>query len=71
MGFEDKADAKKDQFVGKSKKAVGKVTGDSKTQAEGESQDLKGKIKDTTEQVKDTAGDVKDQAKGFMDGFKK
>lgn len=70
MGNEEKADAAKDKVAGKAKEGVGKVTGDSETEAEGKGQDLQGKVKDTAEQVKDTAGDVKDKASGFMDGLK-
>lgn len=71
MGNENKADAAKDKVAGKAKEGAGKVTGDSKTEAEGKGQDLQGKVKDTTEQVKDTASDLKDKAKGFTDGLKK
>lgn len=71
MGSEDKADANQDKLAGKFKEGVGKVTGDSETEAEGKGQNLQGKIKDTAESAKDAAGDVKDSVKGFTDGFKK
>lgn len=71
MGFDEKAEAAKDKVAGKAKEGAGKVTGDSRTEAEGKSQNLQGKLKDGVEQAKDAARDVKDQAKGFADGFKK
>lgn len=71
MGFDEKAEAAKDKVAGKAKEGAGKVTGDSRTEAEGKGQNLQGKLKDGVEQAKDTARNVKDQAKGFRDGFKK
>lgn len=64
MGSEDKSDADQDKLAGKFKEGVGKVTGDSETEAEGKGQNLQGKIKDA-------AGDAKESVKGFTDGFKK
>ena len=63
MGFDEKADAKKDQVTGKIKEGTGKVTGDERTEAEGKSQSLQGKVKEGVE-------DAKDKAKGFTEGFK-
>lgn len=62
MAVNDKADAMKDKVSGKVKEGVGKVTGDSQTEAEGKGQSLKGKAK---ERVTDAKGKVK----GFSDGL--
>lgn len=69
VGLKDKADAAKDKIAGKIKEGTGKLTGDQRTEAEGQGQQLQGKAKDGAEQVKDTARDVRDRAKGFTEGL--
>jgi uncharacterized protein YjbJ (UPF0337 family) len=50
----DKAKNKVEDVVGKAKEAVGKVTGDHDTEAEGKTDQAKSSIKDAGEKVKDT-----------------
>lgn len=64
MAEEDKADAKKEKAAGAAKSGAGKLTGDSRAEAEGKGQNLKGKAKDAAE-------DAKQSVKGFTDGLKK
>jgi len=45
---------KSDGAMGKVKEVVGKVTGDSKTEAEGQADQVKGKVKNTIGGIKDT-----------------
>lgn len=71
MGLGEKFEAGKDKVAGAAKEQTGKVTGDSRTEAEGQAQNLQGKVSDAAESVKDAANDAKDAAKGFVDGFKK
>ena len=63
MGFDEKADAMKDKVSGKVKEGAGKATGDSRTEAEGKGENLKGK-------AKEGLTDAKDKAKGFGDSLK-
>ncbi|UQX11772.1 CsbD family protein [Candidatus Mycobacterium methanotrophicum] len=53
MGAHDKASNKIDDFAGKAKEAVGKVTGDEDTRAEGKLDQVKSSLKDAGEKVKD------------------
>ncbi len=53
-----------DKAKGKAKEAVGKVTGDRRTEAEGKTDQVKGDIKDA-------AHDVAESAKGAADSLKK
>jgi uncharacterized protein YjbJ (UPF0337 family) len=43
-----------EQFTGKIKEWFGKITGDTKTQAEGKTDQFKGKVQNTAGGVKDT-----------------
>jgi uncharacterized protein YjbJ (UPF0337 family) len=54
----------KDKIKGSVKEAVGKATGDRRTEAEGKTDRAKG-------HVKDAAHDVKETAKGVRDSLKK
>jgi uncharacterized protein YjbJ (UPF0337 family) len=49
----DKAKNKGQQLRGKAKEAVGKVTGDKRTQNEGKGKQVKSNLKDAGEKVKD------------------
>jgi uncharacterized protein YjbJ (UPF0337 family) len=49
----DKAKNKGQQLRGKAKEAVGKVTGDKRTQNEGKGERVKSNLKDAGEKVKD------------------
>jgi uncharacterized protein YjbJ (UPF0337 family) len=49
----DKAKNKGQQLRGKAKEAVGKVTGDKRTQNEGKGDQVKSNLKDAGEKVKD------------------
>ena len=51
-----------DKIAGTVKEAVGKLTGDKRTEAEGETDRLKGDVKDAT-------GDVTEAAKGVRDSL--
>ena len=53
-----------DKAKGAVKEAVGKVTGDERTEAEGKTDQVKGKVKNVTD-------DVADPAKGARDSLKK
>jgi uncharacterized protein YjbJ (UPF0337 family) len=50
------------QAKGAIKKGVGKVTGDTKMQAEGEADKMKGKVKNAVGGAKDTARGASDKA---------
>lgn len=52
---------KKDEYIGKAKKAAGDMLNDEKTKNEGKRQETEGK-------VKDTAKDLKDKGKDYLDG---
>ncbi|HEX7970466.1 MAG TPA: CsbD family protein [Stellaceae bacterium] len=53
-----------DKAKGKVKEAVGKVTGDTRTEAEGKTDQVKG-------EAKDAAHDVKESVKGAADSLKR
>ena len=53
MSGTDKAKNKGQQVRGKAKEAVGKVTGDKRTQNEGKGEQVKSNLKDAGEKVKD------------------
>ena len=53
-----------DKAKGAVKEAVGKVTGDKRTEAEGKTDQVKGKVKSATD-------DVTEKAKGVKDSLKK
>jgi uncharacterized protein YjbJ (UPF0337 family) len=52
-----------DKMKGKAKEAAGKVTGDTRTEAEGKTDQVKGKTKEMAEDVKEGAKGVKDSLK--------
>jgi uncharacterized protein YjbJ (UPF0337 family) len=60
MSTKDKAKATAKNIEGKVQEAVGDITGDPKTQAEGKQKQAEAKIRHTVE-------DVKDQAKEIID----
>jgi uncharacterized protein YjbJ (UPF0337 family) len=51
----DRIKGSAEQAKGKIKEVAGKVTGDSKTEAEGKGEQVKGKIRNTIGGLKDTA----------------
>ena len=53
MSVEDKAKNKIDEIGGKVKEAVGKVTGDERTENEGKLDQMKSNLKDAGEKIKD------------------
>ena len=53
MGAEDKASNKIDDIGGKTKKGLGKVTGDKDTENEGKVDQAKASLKDAGEKIKD------------------
>jgi uncharacterized protein YjbJ (UPF0337 family) len=53
MGAHEKLSNKVDDVAGKAKEAVGKVTGDKDTRAEGKVDQAKSSLKDAGEKVKD------------------
>jgi uncharacterized protein YjbJ (UPF0337 family) len=57
----DHVENKADEFAGKAKETVGKVTGDCSTEAEGQGQQLKAQAKDALDSAKDKIG-------GFVEG---
>jgi uncharacterized protein YjbJ (UPF0337 family) len=52
-----------DKIKGSAKDAVGSITGDKKTQAEGKADKSKGHIKDAAQSVKEGAEGIKDSLK--------
>lgn len=55
MALDNKLDGMKDQATGKVKEVAGKVTGDSKTEAEGMAKGLMGKAEEQFETAKEEA----------------
>jgi uncharacterized protein YjbJ (UPF0337 family) len=53
MGFDDKAENKKDELAGKAKQKAGELTEDERLEAEGRGQKAKGNLKQAGEKVKD------------------
>lgn len=53
MSVEDKAKNKIDELGGKVKEAVGKVTGDERTENEGKLDQVKSNLRDAGEKIKD------------------
>ena len=64
MGTADKASNKAEDLKGKIKEAAGKVTGNERLEAEGQSDQAKSAVKDVGEKVKDTATKVKHAVTG-------
>jgi uncharacterized protein YjbJ (UPF0337 family) len=58
----DKVKGTIDDTVGRAKRQVGEWTGDTKTQAEGAAQQIKGKVEKAVGNVKDAARDLKTDA---------
>lgn len=58
----DTVKGKVDDTVGRAKRQVGEWTGDTKTQAEGAAQQVKGKVEKAWGNVKDAARDVRTDA---------
>jgi uncharacterized protein YjbJ (UPF0337 family) len=50
----DRSEGAAKNMGGKIKEGIGKLTGDSKTEAEGKSDQVKGKVQDTVGGIKDT-----------------
>ncbi len=59
----DRVKGKLDDAAGRAKRQVGEWTGDTKTQAEGAAQQVKGKVENTWGKMKDAARDVKDEVR--------
>ncbi len=59
----DRVKGKVDDIAGRAKRQVGEWTGDTKTEAEGAAQQVKGKVENAWGKVKDTARDAVDKAK--------
>ncbi len=53
-----------DKVVGSVKEAVGKLTGDHRTEAEGKTDQVKGDVKNATDNVTETAKGVRDSLVG-------
>ncbi len=60
MSMKDKAKATAKNIEGKVQEAVGDVTGDPKTQAQGKEKQAEAKVRHTVEDVKDQAKEVID-----------
>ena len=58
------ASGKADKVKGKIKEGIGKVTGDRRTEAEGQTDQIKGDVKDATD-------DATERAKGVRDSLRK
>ncbi len=59
----DRVKGKMDDAAGRIKRQVGEWTGDTKTEAEGAAQQVKGKVENAWGKAKDTARDAVDKAK--------
>ncbi|AKG73613.1 CsbD family protein [Salinicoccus halodurans] len=53
-----KENGKKDEFIGKAKKAAGDALNDEKTKNEGKRQETEGKVKDAANDVKEKGKDM-------------
>ena len=58
-----------DNIRGKTKEAVGKVTGDGALERQGQTDQAKGHVKDAGGKVKDAAGKMKDAAESAKDSL--
>ncbi|CAN5642350.1 hypothetical protein BH09CHL1_BH09CHL1_00840 [soil metagenome] len=63
----DRVEGKVDELKGRGKSAVGDLTGDSDTRAEGDLDQAKGKIKQGVADIKDKVSDIADRLKGDDD----
>lgn len=70
MSLENKAKATAKNIEGKIQEAVGDITGDTKTQAEGKAKQVEASVQHAVENVKDTAKDIIDQQCYFSKRFK-
>jgi uncharacterized protein YjbJ (UPF0337 family) len=61
MSLENKAKATAKNIEGKIQEAVGDITGDTKTQAEGKAKQVEASVQHAVENVKDAAKDIIDQ----------
>ena len=61
MSLENKAKATAKNIEGKIQEAVGDITGDPKTQAEGKAKQVEASVQQAVENVKDAAKDTIDQ----------
>jgi uncharacterized protein YjbJ (UPF0337 family) len=61
MSLENKAKATAKNIEGKIQEAVGDITGDNKTQAEGKAKQVEASVQHAVENVKDAAKDIIDQ----------
>lgn len=59
MATADKASNKAEDLGGKAKEAAGKITGNKRLEAEGQSDQAKSAVKDVGEKIKDAAAKVK------------
>ena len=58
MSTEERGKATGENIVGKDKEALGNITGDPETKAEGQGDQAKGEVRHTKEDVKDKIKDV-------------
>jgi uncharacterized protein YjbJ (UPF0337 family) len=63
-GTRDKVEGSVDELKGRGKEAVGKVTGDERTQAEGKLDQVKGNMQQGLGELKDKAGEAVDNLTG-------
>ena len=61
MSLENKAKATAKNIEGKIQEAVGDITGDTKTQAEGKAKQAEASVQHSVENVKDAAKDILDR----------
>jgi uncharacterized protein YjbJ (UPF0337 family) len=67
MSIEDRAKATAKNIEGKVQEAVGDLSGDPKTQAEGKAKQAEAKVRQAAEDVKDKAKEAKDKVKEIID----
>lgn len=70
MGFDDKVSNKTEDFGGKAKEGIGKVSGDKSLENEGKSDQAKASVKEGFEKVKDGVEDAVDTIKDKLSGDK-
>jgi len=69
-GTRDRIEGNVDELTGRGKSAVGDVTGDDQTRAEGDAQQTEGRMQQAAGDVKDAVGDAKDKLGDAMRNLK-
>ena len=68
-GTRDRIEGNVDELAGRGKSALGDLTGDEQTRAEGDAQQAEGRLQQATGDVKDAVDDAKDNLGDAMDNL--